>query len=107
MQAARTAGPQHAGSSTRVRTADFHAKVIAAASDRGNPAGVLDAVLLPCPDRRMAEQQPPDDPTHFGAPPSTEDIVALAERALAAIPPVLSQHVRGMGIMVEDMADDA
>jgi predicted Zn-dependent protease with MMP-like domain len=54
----------------------------------------------------MAEQDPPDPSPAFGPPPSTEDIVALAERALAAIPPVLSQHVRGVGIVVEDMADD-
>jgi predicted Zn-dependent protease with MMP-like domain len=54
----------------------------------------------------MAEQDPPDPSPGFGPPPSTEDIVALAERALAAIPPVLSQHVRGVGIVVEDMADD-
>jgi predicted Zn-dependent protease with MMP-like domain len=42
----------------------------------------------------------------FAAPPSTEDIVALAERALAAIPAELSRHVHGVGIVVEGMADD-
>jgi acetylglutamate kinase len=54
----------------------------------------------------MAEQDTPDASVPFGPPPSTEDIVALAERALAAIPPVLSRHVQGIGIVVEDMADD-
>ncbi len=33
-------------------------------------------------------------------------MVALAERALAAIPARLSRHVQGVGIVVEDMADD-
>ncbi|HET7882806.1 MAG TPA: metallopeptidase family protein [Acetobacteraceae bacterium] len=39
-------------------------------------------------------------------PPSAEDIHELAERAFAAIPARLSQHVRGVGITVEDMPDD-
>lgn len=39
-------------------------------------------------------------------PPSTEDVVELAERALEAIPPRLARHVRGVGIVVEDMPDD-
>jgi len=39
-------------------------------------------------------------------PPSADDIHALAERAFAAIPPRLAQHVRGVGITVEDMPDD-
>ena len=43
----------------------------------------------------------------FDAPPSADDIVALAERALAAIPPQLARHVADVGIAVEDMADDA
>ena len=54
----------------------------------------------------MADQDQPEPSPGFGAPPSTEDIVALAERALAAIPAALSRHVRGIGIVVEDMADD-
>src|SRR5579875_2523774 len=40
-------------------------------------------------------------------PPSTDEIVALADRALAAIPPRLAREVRGVGIVVEEMADDA
>ena len=44
--------------------------------------------------------------TSFGAPPSTEDIVALAERALDAVPTRLARHVQGVGIVVEDVADD-
>jgi predicted Zn-dependent protease with MMP-like domain len=42
----------------------------------------------------------------FGPPPSADDIVALAERALASIPPHLAEHVRDVGIAVEDLADD-
>lgn len=43
---------------------------------------------------------------NFGPPPSTDDIAELAERALSAIPARLAMHVRGVGIMVEDMPDD-
>jgi acetylglutamate kinase len=43
----------------------------------------------------------------FSLPPSTDDIVTLAEQALAAIPPRLARHVQGIGIVVEDVADDA
>ncbi len=42
----------------------------------------------------------------FGAPPSTDDIADLAERALEAIPARLARHVQGVGITVEDMPDD-
>jgi predicted Zn-dependent protease with MMP-like domain len=42
----------------------------------------------------------------FSAPPSAADIEALAERALAAIPPRLARHLGGVGISVEDAADD-
>jgi predicted Zn-dependent protease with MMP-like domain len=42
----------------------------------------------------------------FGLPPSMEDIADMAERALAAIPPRLARHVRGVGIAVEERADD-
>jgi acetylglutamate kinase len=42
----------------------------------------------------------------FGAPPSADDIADLAERALEAIPARLAQHVRGVGITVEDMPDE-
>ena len=45
-------------------------------------------------------------PPAFSLPPSGDDIADLAERALAAIPAKLAQHVRGVGIAVEDMADD-
>ena len=54
----------------------------------------------------MAAQENAEPSPGFGPPPSTEDVVALAERALAAIPPALSRHVQGIGIVVEDMADD-
>ncbi len=39
-------------------------------------------------------------------PPSLADIVALAERALAAIPERFTRHARGVAIVVEEMADD-
>jgi predicted Zn-dependent protease with MMP-like domain len=39
-------------------------------------------------------------------PPSADDIADLAERALAAIPRRLAEHVRGVGISVEELPDD-
>lgn len=42
----------------------------------------------------------------FGPPPSLDDIAAFAERALAEIPPRLARHIEGVGIAVEDVADD-
>jgi predicted Zn-dependent protease with MMP-like domain len=44
-------------------------------------------------------------PVHT-VPPSTEDIIALAERALAAIPARLLRHINNVGITVEDAPDD-
>jgi acetylglutamate kinase len=38
--------------------------------------------------------------------PTLEDIVALADRALAEIPAPLARHVRGVGIVVEELPDD-
>ena len=43
----------------------------------------------------------------FGSPPGVDDIAALAERALASIPPHLAEHARDVGIAGEDRADDA
>lgn len=43
---------------------------------------------------------------HYTLPPSSEDIGELADRALAAIPAVLRAKVRGLSILVEDVADD-
>ncbi len=43
----------------------------------------------------------------FTMPPSLEDLMALAEAALAAIPPRLARHLEGVGIMIEEQADDA
>jgi acetylglutamate kinase len=40
-------------------------------------------------------------------PPDADVIADLAERALAAIPQALRMHVRGVGISVAEMADDA
>ena len=42
----------------------------------------------------------------FGTPPGADDIAELADRAFAAIPARLAEHVRGVGISVEDMPDD-
>jgi acetylglutamate kinase len=42
----------------------------------------------------------------YTTPPSEEDIHAMAEAALAALPPRLAQHVKGVAILVEDVADD-
>jgi len=38
--------------------------------------------------------------------PTTEDIIALAEEALAAMPDELREPVRGCAIVVEEAADD-
>ncbi len=43
--------------------------------------------------------------THYTTPPSEDDILHLAEAALAAMPPALAHHVRNLAIMVEDIAD--
>jgi predicted Zn-dependent protease with MMP-like domain len=42
----------------------------------------------------------------YGPPPSLDVIEALAERALNEIPPRLAHYVKGVGIAVEDAADD-
>jgi predicted Zn-dependent protease with MMP-like domain len=39
-------------------------------------------------------------------PPTADDIADLAERALAAIPASLAEHVRGVAISVEELPDD-
>ncbi len=44
--------------------------------------------------------------TRFGAPPSAEDMVELAEHALTAIPAKLRREVRGVAILVEEAPDD-
>lgn len=49
----------------------------------------------------------PDTAPAFGPPPSLDDIAALAERALAEIPPALIRHIEGVGIAVEEVADEA
>ena len=41
----------------------------------------------------------------YTTPPGEDDILAMAEAALAALPPSLSRHVQDLAIMVEDMAD--
>jgi predicted Zn-dependent protease with MMP-like domain len=42
-----------------------------------------------------------------GPPPSADDIAELAERAFAAIPRRLAEHVHGVAIAVEELPDDA
>ena len=39
-------------------------------------------------------------------PPTADDIADLAERALAAIPAPLAEHVRGVAISVEELPDE-
>lgn len=46
-------------------------------------------------------------PARFTTPPTADDIAALAEQALAAIPDSLRRHLRGVAIAVEELADDA
>ncbi len=42
----------------------------------------------------------------YTLPPAPEDIADLADRALAAMPDVLRRQVRGVSILVEEVADD-
>jgi acetylglutamate kinase len=42
----------------------------------------------------------------FTTPPGLDDLVEMAEHALAAIPEPLRDLVRGTAILVEDVADD-
>jgi acetylglutamate kinase len=42
----------------------------------------------------------------FSTPPGLDDLVEMAEHALAAIPAPLRDLVRGTAILVEDVADD-
>ena len=42
----------------------------------------------------------------FGLPPSAEEIVAIAEAALVAIPDGLRSYVQGIAILVEEFAED-
>ncbi len=43
----------------------------------------------------------------YTVPPSADDLAELAERALAAIPARLARYVKDVGILVEEMPDDA
>jgi len=47
-----------------------------------------------------------DNASAFGPPPTLDDIVALAERAFAALPARLARHVADVGFAVEEAADD-
>lgn len=46
-------------------------------------------------------------PSRFSTPPSSEDLSALAEAALATIPAGLARHLEGVGIMIEERPDRA
>jgi predicted Zn-dependent protease with MMP-like domain len=55
----------------------------------------------------MASVAHPSTPlARFGPPPSGDEIADMAEQALAAIPARLRAHVRGVAILVEEVADD-
>lgn len=43
----------------------------------------------------------------FTTPPTIDDIIALADRALAEIPERFTKHASDLAIVVEDIADDA
>ena len=43
---------------------------------------------------------------NFTTPPSVDDIEALAVRVLDGLPQSLATHLHGVGITVEDAADD-
>jgi predicted Zn-dependent protease with MMP-like domain len=45
-------------------------------------------------------------PAAYGPPPSLDTIATLAERALAEIPAPLARHIEGVGIAVEEAADE-
>lgn len=42
----------------------------------------------------------------FGPPPTLEDMMRMAERALATIPPALARHVQNVALAVEERPDD-
>jgi predicted Zn-dependent protease with MMP-like domain len=56
---------------------------------------------------RHAQFSAMTEPRRFTTPPTAEEIEALAEQALAAIPERLRRHIKGVGISVEEFADDA
>jgi len=47
-----------------------------------------------------------DAPMRYTTPPSVDDLLDMAERALGAIPAELREHVRGLAILVEEVPDD-
>jgi acetylglutamate kinase len=42
----------------------------------------------------------------YTTPPTEEDMLAMAEAALEALPERLSKHCEGLAILVEDLADE-
>jgi len=49
----------------------------------------------------------PASPARFTTPPSADDMAALAEVALAAIPERLRRHIGDVGVAIEEMPEDA
>jgi predicted Zn-dependent protease with MMP-like domain len=45
-------------------------------------------------------------PADFTYPPSLDDIAAIAEAALAEIPPEFRRHVKGVALRVDEFPDD-
>src|SRR5690242_19324590 len=103
-----------------LKSANFRSRAIASRSGRarhcGRPAsaavrssgesfciGLTSGRLL---ERSVAMAHDSMPLGRFGAPPSAEDIGDMADHALAAIPARLRQHVRGVAILVEEVADD-
>ncbi len=56
----------------------------------------------------MTQNSTPNSPplARYSLPPGPEDIADLADHALAAIPARLRARVRGVAILVEEVADD-
>jgi acetylglutamate kinase len=42
----------------------------------------------------------------YTTPPDDDDLLRMAEAALASLPPSLARHVEGVAILVEDLADE-
>jgi acetylglutamate kinase len=66
---------------------------------------LVDRPPRPCGAAAMVDPAP--SPARFTTPPSADDIAELAERALAAIPARLRQHIANLAIAVEEEADEA
>ena len=54
----------------------------------------------------LAPRATPDAYRPFTTPPDSAEIIALADRALAALPAALRQHISDVAILVEELAED-